>query len=832
MKFLEDLPIYAHFSQICEKLKTEENFVVVAPTGTGKSLGLPLKLLKDNLGRGKILVVQPRRIAAKSLARFGSNIYGCEVGDEIGYIVRFEKKVTDTTQLIYLTDGVLFRLLAQPENLKDVGTIIFDEFHERSLFMDTSLCLIKHLKSSSVISPRIIVTSATIDIQNLNKYLGSEKELKLISKSYDVEIIYKARKTKVYLEDQVCDLLHQVLDEEVGNILIFMDGAASIRRLIRFIENRITNKKIEVLPLFSELSLQEQDRAISRSPKRKIIVSTNIAETSLTIEGIGVVIDTGLAKKFSYDPYRGVNVLLSQNISRSSAKQRAGRAGRTSNGKCIRLWTQSEHHSRIEFEEPEIKRLDITEIYLNLCAMGFLPENLVWLEEPPRNSFIQSRQQLIGMGLINKAGEITEIGEKMSRLPIHPRLGLALFLSLKEGCLSSIALFLSSLDFKNPIEYGKRSEFFSENNSNKSDISVFFNAYQCVLETNFNLSISKRIGVHCGRFKEIEKTAKLLCRLVDQNYDYSDYDEEKFIKVLLNVYSDRLAYLENKGTNTYIDYNGKHLQLSSHSVAKGSQWVLAMKVIEKNHRGRIILEIDEIINLSEEQLRRYLGTKINKQTNVYLDLQTKKVFRSATEKVGHVIIKKKDTEVNEPSLTAQAYAKAIMEGDLKLKNWNISVENFLSRVEFLHFNFPELGIEEFCSLSKAIVLEDICNSFCKWRDIRNSSVLDFIYSFYGSEKITLINRFAPTSVTLGVEKKIFKIRYEDKKAYLKSTLQKFYDVRHHPMIVEGKYNLLIELTAPNGRVVQCTNDLPAFWGGSYKAIKRELAGRYPKHEWK
>ena len=221
----------------------------------------------------------------------------------------------------------------------------------------------------------------------------------------------------------------------------------------------------------------------------------------------------------------------------------------------------------------------------------------------------------------------------------------------------------------------------------------------------------------------------------DQNYTYSDYDEEKFIKVLLNVYSDRLAYLENKGTNTYIDYNGKHLQLSSHSVAKGSQWVLAMKVIEKNHRGRIILEIDEIINLSEDQLRRYLGTKINKQTNVYLDLQTKKVFRSATEKVGHVIIKKKDTEVNEPSLTAQAYVKAIMEGNLKLKNWNISVENFLSRVEFLHFNFPELGIEEFCNLSKAIVLEDICNSFYKWRDIRNSSVLDFIHSFTVQKKL-------------------------------------------------------------------------------------------------
>ena len=210
-----------------------------------------------------------------------------------------------------------------------------------------------------------------------------------------------------------------------------MDGAASIRRLIRFIENRITNKKIEVLPCFLELSLQEQDRAISRSPRRKIIVSTNIAETSLTIEGIGVVIDTGLAKKFSYDPYRGVNVLLSQNISRSSAKQEAGRAGRTSNGKCIRLWTQSEHHSRIEFEEPEIKRLDITEIYLNV--IGFLPENLVWLEEPPVILSFNQGSNSLAWSLINKAGD----HEIESPFTYSPALSLALFLSLKEGCLST-----------------------------------------------------------------------------------------------------------------------------------------------------------------------------------------------------------------------------------------------------------------------------------------------------------------------------------------------------------------------------------------------------------
>ena len=832
MGFLEDLPISAHSKELKETWLEGEDFAVMAPTGSGKSLGLPLLLFQQNLVEGKILIVQPRRVAARCLAQHACKVMDSALGDIVGYHVRFENKTTPETRIIYLTDGMMFRLLQNEKNLAGVELIIFDEFHERSLFMDSSLALVKRLNDLKRIDTRIIVTSATLDLNKVNNYLNANRGISVSAKSYPVSIKYKAPKPKINLSTQVCDCLRAVLSEFEGDVLVFMDGAASIRRTIREISEKLSRYDLEVLPFFGDLSHEAQDRALSPNRKRKVIVSTNLAETSLTIQGVRIVIDTGLAKKYRFDPYRGVNVLLSETISKSAAKQRSGRAGRTSEGMCVRMWSENENSHRKEYEEPEINRLDLAEIYLNLICLGIEPDQLNWFEGPSATSLNLAKSLLIKLGAIDLNSSVSALGFKLAKIPLHPRLGLALLLSEEKGCLSAFALLLSALDFKNPVDLDKRKEFLIEKRSASSDLEALQIAYEKTSATNFNLEFCKSHGVHGGRFREIEKIAILLCSTLGKDFNYSRIDPDTLTFILLKVYPERLAFLENKGTNTYVDYSGNRLQMSKFSVVRGAQWVLAMQVVEKKNRERIILQMEDITEIKICMIRQYLGDELKIDSSLIFDCEAKKAYRRVVEKFGEVIVSQKDEEEIKKESVAKAYACAIASGDLKLKYWNQEVDEFLARIYFVSNHFSEYGIEEFNQDAKSFVLEDICSTFEKWKEIRSARVLDFIHSFYGKTALDIINEMAPVSFQLGPQAKPYILRYEFPKVYLSAPIQKFYDINDHPKIGNGQIRISLEMLAPNGRVAQCTEDLSGFWEGSYQTVKKELAGRYPKHEWR
>ena len=831
MDFLNQLPVSAHFLEIKERWSQDGSFAIKAPTGSGKSLGIPLLLLNEKLVKGRVLVVQPRRIAARNLARVASNFNQTDLGKEVGYKVRFDSKVSRETKIIYLTDGMMFRFLQNPESLKDVELIIFDEFHERTIFMDTSLALAKFYIENKKISSKILITSATLDLGKASKYLGSSNGLELLTKGFRVDIKHKPLKQNESLPLQICGHIKEVISRHEGDILIFMDGVAEIRRTVREIQSRIGGNRLAVFPLYGEMVPELQDQALAPSEKRKIIVSTNLAETSLTIEGIKIVIDTGLAKKHRYDPYRKINVLLSEPISKSSAEQRAGRAGRLSSGICLRLWSRDEHARRREFEEPEIQRLDLAEIYLNLASIHVNPRELDWYESPTDKQLIDAEKFLLSIEAIDQLKHISPQGRQLAQLSLHPRVGFSLWMAKEKNCLSEFALVSASLDFKNPIDFQKRSDF-QEKDFPKSDLFALIIAYNQADDVHFSAPECKKIGVHGVRFKEIAESARLLCGSLGEKFQKPEVKIQSLHEVLLKNYPDRLAYLANQGTNVYKDYTGLSLQLAKDSTVRGSQWVLPLKVLEKKNKGRIILEMDEVTAIDLKEIRKHLYEKIITTEDVYLDTSSHQVFVRKLEKVGEVVLSRKESPEVSEEQRVEAYANAIIDSSLKLKNWNDQVENFLARVNFLASAHPEFAIEHFDKNAEKMVIKEICSSSKKWKEIRNSNVMDFIFSYYGQEKLDLLDQAVPANFKLIGKGKPIDLRYEKDKVYMQAPIQKFYDTQEHPRIVFGRCLVMLELLAPNGRVVQCTDDIVGFWSRSYPSVKKELAGRYPKHEWK
>ena len=840
---LSDLPIFKGFNEIKDAFLSSLNLILKSPTGSGKSIGLPLLLLKENLVQGQILVVQPRRIAARLLARRVAGILGVEIGDTVGYQVRFENETSPNTKIIYLTDGVLFRKILSDPVLSRVGLVIFDEFHERSLQMDSSLALLREIQETQRPSLKLVITSATLALEETKHYLGDSKSIELFFRTYPVDIEYRSGQSEVIWK-RVAVELKKCISTREGDVLIFASGAYEISKIIQEIQSAPWAKSFLIKPLYGDMRIEDQEFALKKTTQRKIIVSTNIAETSLTVEGVRIVIDTGIAKRSSFDPIRGVNVLLPQKISKSAADQRAGRAGRTSPGYCLRLWGEKDHENREEVEIPAIKRLDLSEIYLNLCMLGKSPHSLIWLDAPPENSLVRAQDTLLSIGAISSNFKITEKGRDICKFPVSPRLGMALLLAKDLGCLPAFALALALIEDRSPIihkEFNQQivdsfiSKKITEQNANDfdSDLRLLLGVWAYAKDEDFSVDRCKYVGIHAMRCREAEKLAIRFCKIAGLESFHFEFPKMRdFAEVLLVAFPDHLARLKSRGTMMYESINGIHLHVSKFSEVQKADWVVALNLVEKPLKGKIGLEMEYVTELDDQIIENVLSTRVVTGEEVSLHSDTRKVVRRKYNQIGTIKFKIKENESFDKEDLQQAYSQELKNGNLSLKKWDNQVDHFLTKILFLNHNYPEYNVTDFSDDLKNLLFEEICKDAKSWKEIRNREVLPVLQNIYSNEELDLLEQATPSTLALENGKRPYRLSYDGKDVIMRIKLQDLYDITTHPQVVFNKHLVTLHILAPNDRCVQVTDNILEFWSGSYLEIKKELSGRYPKHEWR
>ncbi|NBB79247.1 MAG: ATP-dependent helicase HrpB [Verrucomicrobia bacterium] len=845
-----NLPIYDVAGALLGGLSQTGRVVLSAPTGSGKSTQVPQILLDQSGIEGEIVVLQPRRLAARLLAKRAASERGVSLGTEVGYQIRFENVVGPQTRIRFVTEAILLRQILEDPKLQGVGAVIFDEFHERHLTSDLSLACALRSVATVRADLRLVVMSATLDIDALEDFLKPCTRVEASGRMYPVEVRYAGAalgRHAAPVWERAARAFKQIAAlEEMGDVLVFMPGAYEIRKTIEAIQRLPEAKHFEVLPLHGELSAEAQDRAVSRGDRAKVIVSTNVAETSITIEGVRTVIDGGLARVARYDPKRGVESILVEGISRASAEQRAGRAGRTSPGQCIRLWSEAEQAARVERDDAEVKRVDLSEAKLMLAAAGLSDwQSFPWYEPPPEDAMIRAETLLRDLGAINSAGCITEMGRQMAEFPLHPRYARMLIEANRLGVLPDVAR-IAALSQGRPIYRAAREDRIRREQckqledqvDDRSDFFVQLRAFQFAQSAKFNPGICGALGIHGGAARQAHSVVQQLTRLAEraglhtQENESSD-SNERIAKCLLVGFSDHLCLRNDGGTRRCRMVHGRSGELRRESIVETDLFVAA-EMEERELRGDVTVLLGLATAVEVAWLEEFFPGDFCEVARTQYDPEARRVICYSEQRFRDLVLRSKAR--GEPDLDEAAglLSREVLDGNLKLKQWNAGVENWIQRVNFVATHCPETEIASIDDEARALIIEQICYGACSYKEIKDRPVLEAVKAWIGPEQQYYIDTYAPAELTLPGRSRPTRIRYEaGGRAVIASKLQDFYDVPGRILrVADGRVPLLVELLAPNQRPAHLTDDLDGFWTGAYLHVRKQLAGRYPKHEWR
>lgn len=817
---MRSLPIYAVLDDIRSILSSHNRLILQAPPGAGKTTAVPLSLIDEPWLKNKqIVMLEPRRIAARSAASRMAHILGEKVGEQIGYQIRAEKKLSKQTKILVVTEGILTHMLQRDPSLENVALIIFDEFHERHLHSDLSLAFALQSQEFLREDLKILVMSATLDTDALQSLLNHPPLITSEGRTFPITIEHLTPNTQPIevkkIVPALMSTLKNILQQDEGSILVFLPGTREIKALEASLKEHCAKMEIDIAPLYGELSKADQEKAISPSSKRKIVLATNIAETSLTIEGIRIVVDSGLEKVLTFDPSSGMERLVTQKISRASADQRAGRAGRLSAGKCYRLWSATAHHALAPHKEPEIRLCDLTPLSLELSAWG--DSQLSWITPPPVKALEHGARLLNSLGATDFKGAITTHGRVMMGLGLHPRLAHMILIGQSLGYEREAILLASLLNER---------DIFARMNQRSTDIRERFE----ILSDRLN---GKSLPFALAEASEVVlKTAKDLSNRLNISLRLSpDFSSSMLALLLALAYPDRIARLRTPKGDKYLLSNGKEAVLSREDDLYGEKWL----VIAESDGDSTMARIYQCAPLDIDLLEHHTPELFEREQAIVWNNDLKRVEAREVHRIGAIIIESRPLANPDIAIVKQRLLEGIRTHGLEVLVWSPSALSLRHRLQALHHHSADNAFRDFSDEALLASLETWLSphittqsSFKECESLDMYTILSTQLSWEQTKRLNTLlptHYTAPTGSTIALD-------YSNPEAVILAVrIQEIFGLSEHPSVMEGKIPLLVHLLSPARRPIQVTRDLISFWNGSYSDVKKELKGRYPKHYW-
>jgi ATP-dependent helicase HrpB len=799
------LPIDAALDDLSRALAENNAAVLVAPPGAGKTTRVPLALLDEPwIGKNKIIVLEPRRLAARASAERMAKTLGERVGDTVGYRVRFGSKVSRSTRIEVVTEGIFSRQILDDPELSGIAAVLFDEFHERSLDADLGLALARDAQTGLREDLRILVMSATLDGARVAKLLGDAKVVASEGRAYPVETRYLGRKPDAPLERQMADAIATALRADPGSVLAFLPGAAEIRRTENFLNERIHDAGIEIVPLFGALEAGVQDRAIQPAPKgqRKVVLATSIAETSLTIEGVRIVVDSGVARVPRYEPDIGLTRLETVRASRAAVDQRRGRAGRTEPGVCYRLWDEPQTASLMPYTQPEILSADLSSLVLDLAQWGVSdPAALAFLDSPPAPALNEARSLLRELGALDGDGRITAEGKSLRALALPPRLARMIVDSHRLGAGKEAAAIAAVLTERglggDSVDLDTRLDQFRRDRSQRATSAR---------------SLAERWA------SQVAATEGAL----------SSDDAPSTGMMLAFAFPDRVA--RNRGNGTFVLANGRGAAVDQASALARAPTIAVAELTGTAANGRILLAAP----IAQAELELRFADHIENADEIAFD-RASMALRARRRRTLHAITLSEAPLTLTPSAeTARVLADGLIAAGLDKLPWSKPLKQWRGRVMFLRKaegdDWPDLSDDALAAHRETWLAPALFDKI-SLKEFSAGDLSDALTGLLPWELRARLEREAPTHFEAPTGTQL-PIDYEAEQGpTIAVRLQELFGLTAHPSVAKGAVPLVLELLSPAHRPVQVTRDLPGFWRGSYAAVRSDLRGRYPRHPW-
>lgn len=793
-----DFPVDQIIPQLSAALGNGPAALLVAEPGAGKTTRVPLKLLDAPWLKGqKIVMLEPRRLAARNAAHRMAETLGEEVGGTVGYTVRLERRVSAKTRIEVVTEGILTRRLQQDPELAGTGLVIFDEFHERSLDADLGLALTLDIQRGLRDDLRILVMSATLDAARVAAHLGDAPVIDAPGRVFPVETRHLDKAQRQTISADAVRAVHRALDETDTSILVFLPGEAEIRRTEDALNSSGLPRNTVVRPLYGAMSFAEQDAAIRPSPpgERKVVLATTIAETSLTIDGIGAVIDTGFKRVPRFDPASGMTALETVRVSLASADQRRGRAGRLGPGVGYRLWPEAESRALKPHDEPEILVADLAPLVLELAAWGVTePKSLPWLDPPPAAPFAQAQDLLKRLEALDAENKITAMGKQMVRLPLHPRLA-HMVVKGASALAADLAAMLSERDGL-PRDAG----------------------------TDITSRLAHLRGGARDRIRQSAKQIRQIAGIKDEDSDVSAGVLVAF------AFPDRIAQRRG-GDRRYRLSGGGGAVLPEHDALVTQDFLAVATTDGAAGDQKIFLAAP----LSLKEIEEHFRDQIESRDGVFWDSRAKAVSAAKSRRLGALVLEEKPSTNADPTLIAEAMTEGVREMGLASLPWTEGAKILRARAMFLRRLFPEEGWPDLSDEALLATLSDWLTPYLA--GISRKAHLDrldmhqIIQSLIPHELARRMDRLAPVRIEVPSGADV-RIDYETEgDPVLRVRLQEMFGLAKTPAIAEGRSPLRIELLSPAGRPLAVTQSLETFWTNGYPGVRSDMRGRYPKHAW-